>query len=139
MAVGIGAVAKDICLAWQIIIERAGVSAAAIVGKSGEAHGKIALPGAGGMFKSCVVGVAFPAVCRTGKILIMLGMASRSSAGTTARRRTVAGCAGGCRRGASPGRRHTLEMAVDVVAASRCRGYGLVKGAGAVLIGGGKW
>ena len=90
VAVGGGTAAKGIILAGEIIVSQTGIRAVATVGSSGKAYVKRAIAGAGGMLKGCIVGMAFLAVCCTGIILVMLGVASGSAGGSTVRWCTVA-------------------------------------------------
>lgn len=72
-------VSKDIDLAGQIIVERAGIGTTAVVRSCGEADFQITVPCCGGVVKCGVVRVTLLAVITAGIILVMLGMASGST------------------------------------------------------------
>lgn len=76
MAIGRIANAEGICPAGEIVIKRAGIGTAAVIGSGSKADGKITVAGAGGVLKGCVVGVTFLAVFHTAITQKMFGMAA---------------------------------------------------------------
>ena len=76
MAIGCAAIAKDIVLAGEIIVKRAGIRSAAVIGRRGKIYIKRTITGAGGVLKGCVVGVAFLAVSYTGITIGVLDVAT---------------------------------------------------------------
>jgi len=91
VAVQVGAGPEYIRLAGEIVVERAGVCADSVIWRYGKADPEVAFPGAGGVGKGCVVGVAQLAVCYTGIIDIVFGVAAVcSGSGSSIWRSTVA-------------------------------------------------
>lgn len=116
VAIGCVAITKDIGLAGEKIVERAGIGSAAVIWSSGKTDVERAITGACGVLKGCVVGVTFLAIRYAGIRQRVLGVAAGSTGSCAAGRRsvTLVTIGGHCKVGRAPSWSCCFKVAVDI-------------------------